>query len=191
MIGLLENKLKIAVALVALGLIYGVYSLYNFSSGEKASLDSELSERQSQTENLKKELEGVKTFAQNIPAVKQAFREQSLQLESVLESVPRNIEMAGLLRKLTMLAQNSGVEITSFKPAKEELDLGFFKGITVSMNFRGGFTQSLVFFDQVAKLKRVINFESVKLKAQASNKFASRQNLDTEVTLKAFRLGDS
>lgn len=189
--GLLKNKLMTAIFVVALGFAYGAYQLYDFSQGEGEALNRSLAEATKDVDNFKSNLVKVKTFAENIPAVKQAFREQSLQLEAVLDSIPRSLELSSLLRKLNLLAQNSGVEIGSFRPEKEEADAGFFKSVGLELNVRGGFLPTLVFFDQVSKMKRVMSFEGIKMRGNGNNKENMAPVLETSVNLKAFRLGDS
>lgn len=188
---LFKSKIKTALVVLGFGIVVGVYSLYDFVGGEQISLQSQVQQKEQQIGQLKGELERVRSFAQNIPAVKQAFREQSLQLESVLEFIPRNLELSGILRKLNMLAQNSGVEIISFKPQKDEQDLGFFKSTTIDLTLKGSFTQSLVFFDQVSKLKRVLNFETLKMTGNPADKKTSTHVLETVVKMKAYRLSET
>jgi len=188
---LFKSKIKTALFVLGLGIVFGVYSLYDFVGGEQVVLQSQVQQKEQQIGQLKGELERVRAFAQNIPAVKQAFREQSLQLESVLEFIPRSLEIAGVLRKLNMLAQNSGVEIISFRPEKTEQDMGFFKSTTIDLSLRGSFTQSLVFFDQVSKLKRVLNFETLKMTGNPADRKTSTHVLETVVRMKAYRLSES
>lgn len=188
---LFKSKIKTALVVLGFGIVVGVYSLYDFVGEEQISLQSQVQQKEQQIGQLKEELERVRSFAQNIPAVKQAFREQSLQLESVLEFIPRNLELSGILRKLNMLAQNSGVEIISFKPQKDEQDLGFFKSTTIDLTLKGSFTQSLVFFDQVSKLKRVLNFETLKMTGNPADKKTSTHVLETVVKMKAYRLSET
>jgi len=188
---LLKNKLLTAVVIVALGFIYGGYELYDFSMGEGQELDRSVANASQEVDRLKGDLVKVKSFAQNIPAVKQAFREQSLQLETVLDSIPRNLELSSLLRKLNLLALSSGVEIKAFQPDKNEADAGFFKSVGIEMSLRGGFLPTLVFFDQVSKMKRVMNFEEIKMSLAAAKKEGEPPVLEPRVKVQAFRLGDA
>ena len=83
------------------------------------------------------------------------------------------------------------MEIGSFRPDKSESDSGFFKSIGLEINIRGGFLPTLVFFDQVSKMKRVMNFEEIKMRVMNQNKEEAVPVLETNVKLKAFRLGDA
>ena len=178
---------------LAAGIGYAVYDFYEFQIVPVAKAASEVKQSQTKIAELKSEVERVQRFAENIPAVKQAFREQSLQLDSVLESIPRTTDLTSLLRKFTLLAQNTGVELISFKPGEQEENSGFFKSTSVELNLRGAFIPTLVFFDQVSKLKRVVTVDVIRLNAIKNPVGTGAGPLvaDTFVKLKTYRLADS
>lgn len=188
---LLKNKVGTSVLILISGFLYGGYTLYDFWEGAAIQWRNELQTEQQSIEQLKAELQKVKSFADNIAAVKQGFREQSLQLESLLESIPRAFELNPLLKKLNVLAQSTGIEIVSFKPQKEEQDSGFFKALPIELSLRGPFVSTLVFFDQISKLKRVVSFEDIKMSSvQKSKDEPSVFIAETSVKMNAFRLSD-
>ncbi len=188
----MKLNLQIAGFILLLGLGYAGYQLYTFYNedipkmeAEKQKLDGEISAKQG-------ELKTLQDFAQNIESIKQELKELNLQLESALEYMPRTFNFSGLLRKLTMLAQNSGVELFSFHPQKaEEKKEGLFYS-TASINFdlKGTYTQTLVFFDQLSRLKRIINVEDLKLRVNDVNTTPSSSGnivANTAVIIKTYR----
>lgn len=190
---LLSNKFVLSILILIIGVAYGAYSLYGFTETEAVGFVGEITQLESELKNLKDEIQKVKTFADNIPAVKQAFREQSLQLEAVLDSIPRTLELAGLLRKINVLAQNSAIEIDSFRPVLDESKEGFFLSAGLELKIRGSFVSTLSFLDQVSKLKRVVVFEEMSMNVDVGTKVRSSQGemLATNLKLKTYRLGDS
>ncbi|MFM8270290.1 MAG: type 4a pilus biogenesis protein PilO [Pseudomonadota bacterium] len=189
----LRNKVTSAILILIGGAIYGGYSLTEFLNGQAQSMSQELNSMDRDTANLKSELSRIKKFADNIPAVKQSFREQSLQLESVLESIPRSFEFSILLKKFSLLAQNAGVEILSFRPQSGEQEQGYFKSTMIDLSLKGGFISTLVFLDQLSKLKRVVGFDEITMNAQRGSDDKSKGTVisATNVKLRAYRLGDS
>ena len=182
-----------AVLILIGGAIYGAYSFSEFSSGQAQSMSEEIANMVREVSSLKSELTRIKKFAENIPAVKQSFREQSLQLESVLESLPRSFEFNILLKKFNLLAQNAGIEIAGFRPQSGEMDQGYFKSTTIDLSLRGGFVPTLVFLDQVSKLKRVVAFDEIRITPQRGTTSQGKESpsADTSVKLRAYRLSDS
>jgi hypothetical protein len=190
---ILRNKVMSALLILIGGAIYGAYSFSEFTSGPAQSMSQEIAGMDREISSLKSELTRIKKFAENIPAVKQSFREQSLQLESVLESIPRSFEFNILLKKFNLLAQSAGIEIAGFRPQSGEQDQGYFKSATIDLSLKGGFVPTLVFLDQVSKLKRVVAFDEIKMNVQraAASQGKETHSSDTSVKIRAFRLSDT
>lgn len=188
---ILRNKVLTSVIILVVGTLYGAQQLVEFWNGSSVSFKNEIQAESQEIDRLKGELSRVKTFAENIPAVKQAFKEQTLQLEAILESIPRSYELNGLLKRLNLLAQSTGVEIISFKPQNDERSLEFFKVISIDVTLRGAFVSTLVFFDQVSKLKRVVSFQDVRMSAtQKASGEKGPLIAETSIKMNAFRLSE-
>lgn len=196
-----KNKLQIAIGIVSFGFLVGVYEFYDFWENTFPLLKAEQEAKETQVAGLENEVRKLQTFVQNVSVIKQEFRELNLQLEAALEHMPRTFNFASLLRKLTMLAENSGVSISSFRPKKETVqrrgdpgqtnEVNFYETIFVEFSLQGSFTQTMVFFDQLSRLKRIVNIESVKLTARrdpASKSFLSPMGAD--VTIKTYRFSE-
>lgn len=186
----IKTKLQMAALLIVGGFGLGAYQFYEFLTTERKTLQTNREIASQELERQRGELAKVKGFAENIQNVKQEFRELNLQLESVMEYLPKNNNLASLLRKMTMVAENSGVQIIGFKPATEEKAVGFYSESRIDLSLKGGFGQNLVFFDQLARLKRIVNIESIKMTfiAPAGQASSSGGALDTLVSLQTYRL---
>lgn len=182
-----------ALLILVGGAIYGAYSFSEFINGQAKSMSEEITNMDREISSLKGELNRIKKFAENIPAVKQSFREQSLQLDSVLESIPRSFEFNTLLKRFNLLAQNAGVEVASFRPQSGESEQGYFKSATIDLNIKGGFVPTLVFLDQISKLKRVVAFDEIRMTVTrgAATPGKETSSTDTVVKLRAYRLSDT
>lgn len=187
---LLSDKVRLAIILVVAGIGVGAYSFYDFYTGERQALDAVRQARQADLDKLKGELNRVKGFAENIQTIKQEFRELNLQLEAVLEYMPRSYNLAAFLRKINMLAQNSGIEIITFKPNKDEQREGFYSSTSLGISLKGTFTQTLVFFDQLSHLKRIVGFGGIRMAGESGSGKSGPINLSTTLTLRTFRLAE-
>jgi type IV pilus assembly protein PilO len=198
----LKSKYTIAAILIVLGVVYAVYQFYGFYNDELPKIQAKRIAAETELNNRENELRRLKNFAQNIESVKQELRELNLQLESALESMPRTFNLSGLLRKLSLLAQNSGVDLATFKPraptndtnptAAAAKEKNFYSTITIDFTMNGSFTQTLVFFDQMTRLKRIININSLKMRnspVQGVNK-AAVSNVFTEATIETYRFSE-
>lgn len=190
---ILRHKVATGFLILIAGIIYGAYSFSEFSNGAVQEMEREIAALNNEITSRKSELNRVKQFAENIPAVQQSFREQSLQLESVLDSIPRSFEFNVLLKKFNLLAQNAGIELVSFKPLPGEKSEKYFTTANIELRLRGGFVSILVFLDQISKLKRVVAFDEIRMNAGRSSGETGKemQISDTTVKLRAYRLGES
>ncbi len=178
------------MVILLLGASYAGYIVYNFYSvdiprmaDEKQKIEAELAKKQG-------ELKRLEDFAQNIETIKQELKELNVQLESALDYMPRSFNFASLLRKLTMLAQNSGLELSSFHPKKgEDKKNGtFYSTAAIEFDLKGTFTQTLVFFDQLSRLKRIVSVDSLKFKAvDNSGPHSGNVMLITQAAVKTYR----
>lgn len=157
--------MKLAGALVLLGFLYTAYEFYCFYMDEvpalvqqRTSLEQEFAQKQSEYQRLR-------SFVQNIESIKGELRELSQQLKTALEYMPPEFKLAELLRRLTALAQNSGVELIQFTPEPNEAkaDGAFYATTNITFEVNGAFAQCLLFLDQVSRLKRIINVTAINL----------------------------
>jgi type IV pilus assembly protein PilO len=147
-----------------MGVGWGGWEYYDFQANEVPEMEAQRRALESQITQKQGELKRLQDFARNIEVIKQELRELNLQLEAALEHMPRQFNLSALLRKLTMLAQNSGLDLFTFKPAAtEERGDTFYSTLTIDFELKGSFTQILLFLDQVARLKRIINAEDLRM----------------------------
>ncbi len=170
----MKAKLLFSLMIFLGGVGFAAYEYYEFVNTEVAEMEVEQEAIKKKVMAKQADYNRLKGFAQNIETVKQELRELNLQLESALEHLPKTFNLSALLRKLTSLAQNSGVELASFKPEKSETrgEGQFFSSIKIDFELKGTFAQSLLFFDQLTRLKRIVNLENLKISSRevASNK---------------------
>lgn len=189
----IRSVLNWALGIVAIGVGVASYGLYGFIQEKIPLMEQERNQLDGEALKLKNELKKIKEFSDNIEKIKLELKELNLQLESALEHMPRSFNLAGLLRKLSQLSQASGLEISTFKPKKNEVQATglFYKTIYIDFDIKGTFIQFLVFLDQVSRLKRIINLESINLKAIAKKESSiGGLKADAKATIKTFRFVD-
>ena len=189
----MSQKIKMIALILFSGLLYGGFEFYNFYTDDMPKLAQERSTKERELASVEAELARFQSFVKNIESIKQELKELNLQLESALESMSRSLNFSGLLRNLNQLADNSGVEISGFKPrhSEEKEENKFFSTVYIDCQMKGSFTRMLVFFDQVSRLKRILNVDSIKMKIpQEKNIKSSGMLAEVDLTLKAFRFSE-
>ena len=85
------------------------------------------------------------------------------QFEEALKLLPDKKEIPSLLRKVTQLGNDSQLDFRVFVPQKET-DRGFYMEIPVSIEVRGTYHNTVVFFDKVGHMERIMNILNVSMK---------------------------
>ena len=163
------HKRNAPYLIMAVGLVYGLYLYYGFVSEDVPKMDNERTARAAMMSKKQSELKRLREFAQNIEVIKLRLRELNLQLEAALETMPKNYNLSALLRRLAILATNSGVELASFVPGMtpERPPGAFYETLDVSFNLSGSFSETLVFLDQISRLKRLMKIQEIAFTSQS------------------------
>ena len=198
----MKEKLKACSVIVFLGLVYGGYEFYDFSSSEKPRLGTEIQQVRSELDTKKSELSRLTAFAEGITEIKSRLKKTNAEFEEVLEFIPRSLDLSKLLARLNVLARNSGVEIESFKPLKETSGGGaanseqktFYESVSIEMRLKGGFSQTVMFFDQISRLKRILNVENIKMIAPQGDEKRGPASpvtlVESQINLKTYRFSE-
>ncbi|MCX6104158.1 MAG: type 4a pilus biogenesis protein PilO [Proteobacteria bacterium] len=166
----MNEKFKLGIIVLALGVFYGSYELYDFFSVDQVKMQAEISSNNQTLNDNRNQLTKLRSFSAGINEIKQRLKKTNTEFEEALLIIPRTLDLSQLLARLNVLAKNSGIEIETFKPLKEEpvgADAAkvksFYREVLLEMQLHGSFSQTLVFFDQVSRTKRIMNVESVKM----------------------------
>jgi type IV pilus assembly protein PilO len=140
-------------------------------------LNSNLEGIRDQQLQLQRKLAEVRTVASNEEAVKQEIAALERKLEVALRQLPDRKELPVLLTDITSLGKNAGLEFKAFRP-KEETRRDFYAEVPIDIEFTGDFHDIAVFFDEVARLPRIVNVGSLDVV------IASENSLDTVLQVK-------
>jgi type IV pilus assembly protein PilO len=76
--------------------------------------------------------------------------------------LPKEKEIPKLLKDISALGQNVGLDFLTFKPLAD-IPKDFYAEIPVTINVRGPYHNMGSFFDQVSKLERIVSVSNVKM----------------------------
>ena len=194
----MNEKLKLAAIILGLGVVWGGYEFYDFNSGDQVKLQREEETKAQAVNGSKIELSKLKNFAEGIKEIKTSLKKTNAEFEDALEFIPRNLDLSKLLAKLNVLARNSGIELDSFKPLKEEAakagTKSFYQTVNLEIQLRGGFSQTVMFLDQISRLKRIINVETLKMTVGSVDTARLPSSLpipvNTVINLKTYRFAE-
>lgn len=148
-------KLGIAAVIALLPLVIFYFAFYQPNStkidnleAKKTTLDQEVKEVEAKAANLAK-------FEKELDEAMAIFQESSALL-------PKEKEIPKLLKDISALGRNAGLEFLTFKPLAD-VPKDFYAEIPVTINVRGPYHNMGFFFDQVSKLERIVSVSNVKM----------------------------
>jgi type IV pilus assembly protein PilO len=124
-----------------------------------ASID----EKQTQLRSLATEKSKLLTSLKNREALKAEIAKIEAQFKEVTKQLPESKEIPELLRQVSNLGRDSGLEITLFRQQGENLK-DLYAEVPVEMAVRGGYHQLALFFEKVRHLDRIVNISNISMK---------------------------
>jgi type IV pilus assembly protein PilO len=145
-----------AFLVVVVCLLMGVgyyYFYYSAAAVQIADLEKKRGE-------LNHEIRTAADIARNLPAFKTEVRRLEEQLSLLLEQLPNSSEIPSLLKNVSDLGKESGLEFLKFAPGKEGRK-DFYAEIPVSIAVNGDYHSFVLFADKVSHLPRIVNLSDI------------------------------
>ncbi len=141
-----------------MGALIVVFYVFWFSlprSQEIAEIQHTIQALEAERTQLRKTLANRKHIEAESRAVEAAFNQAQAQL-------PERKEIPELLRQVSRLGRDSGLEVILFRQQPEQIR-ELYAEVPVQMSVRGGYHAIALFFDQVRRLDRIVNVADVRL----------------------------
>lgn len=145
-----------AFLVIVLCLLVGAGYYYFFYSAAAAKI----AELEKKRDELNHQIRTQADIARNLPAFKVEVRRLEEQLGLLLEQLPNSAEIPSLLRNVSDLGRESGLEFVKFAPAKEARK-DFYAEIPVSIAVSGDYHSFVLFADKVSHLPRIVNLSDI------------------------------
>ena len=169
-LGKVENlskaqRILISAALFIVILAVFIYFFYWPKFEKIASLKVQLTKIEAKLATAKRNAAGLKKF-------KAKMKEAEAQFNMAMKKLPEKEEIPSLLTAISDSGQAVGLDFLLFAP-KAEKKKEFYAEIPVAMSLQGGYHNLAVFFDQVARLNRIVNIENIKMSRGKKGKNSS------------------
>ena len=152
------NKVqRILISTAIFGLLIGgfIYLSYWPKYEDINRLSSEL-------EKLEEKLQTAMKNAADLDKFKAKMAEAESQFQMAMKKLPEKEEIPSLLASISNSGQQVGLEFQLFEP-KAEKKKEFYAEIPVVMNIVGDYHNTALFFDQVARLPRIVTIENIQM----------------------------
>lgn len=146
----------IAYALLGVLLIVGWwFSLMSPSMDELDSLASEHND-------LTAQLAQIEDRAKNLAALEGELEVLKADLKQALKELPNDREIPGLLKGISTLGRNVGLEVPRFQPMPER-KREYVAEVPVQLEVDGSYHEVAMFFDRLAKMNRIVYVQDISM----------------------------
>jgi type IV pilus assembly protein PilO len=139
---------------------------------------------------LQRRLAEVRSVAANLHEFEEEIARLELKLSKVLRQLPDKKELEILLTDISNAGKKAGVEIKSFKRL-QEVEKGFYAEVPIAIELEGGYHDVARFFEGLAKLPRIVNIGSLKMKVASEDLEATRLRVEGTATTYRFLGSDA
>ena len=167
----LSKVQRIVISTLIFALIAGgfIYFLYWPKFESIRALSTKLDQLEQKLETAKKNAADLKKFQAKMNEAEEQFR-------MAMKKLPEKEEIPSLLASISNSGQQVGLEFLLFEP-KPEQKKEFYAEIPVAMNIEGDYHNLALFFDQVARLSRIVNIQNIQM-APGKSKDSNSKDLN-------------
>ncbi len=137
---------------ILLGVGY-YYLYYKAASQQIVTLQARLAE-------LESKIKEQEVIAKNLPSFQAEVRRLEEQLGLLLDQLPNSAEIPSLLKNISDLGRESGLDFLKFAP-RAEVKKGFYAEIPVTISVVGEYHGFALFADKVSHLPRIVNLSDI------------------------------
>jgi len=148
-----KQKIFLAILVCLLVGVGYYYLYYRNASQEVVALGTRLAE-------LESKIKEQEVIAKNLPSFREEVRRLEEHLGLLLEQLPNSAEIPTLLKSISDLGKEAGLDFLKFAP-KGEVNRGFYAEIPFSLNLNGDYHAFALFADRVAHLPRIVNLMDI------------------------------
>ncbi len=153
----LQSKFKILIAVLILVAAVALFYFLRYSPVQK-----QLVALEQQRNQIESRLVRVKKKAQNRERLRQEVAETERVFLKLSELLPKEQEIPTLLKDISAIGTNAGLDFLSFKPGSD-IPKDFYAEIPVDIKVEGPYHNLGYFLDQVSKLDRIVTVNNIKL----------------------------
>lgn len=145
---------------------------------------NEIERLETQHRKLQSDLATAKRNASQLKQFQEEMKEAEDSFRIASKALPETKEIPTLLADVSKSGKESGLDFLLFQPRPDN-EIDFYAEIPVYMEVRGGYHNVALFFDQVARLHRVVNIRDINIEASRG-----AENLITKCTAVTYRFLD-
>lgn len=147
---------------VALYVLFAILLVVGFYFLMWSPLGDELESLENNQRNLRNQLAEVEKRASNKAAFEAELASLTADLKQALKELPNDREIPGLLKSISTLGRNVGLDVPRFQPEPERLR-EYVAEVPVSITVTGSYHEVAMFFDRLSKMNRIVYVQNIEM----------------------------
>ena len=149
-----KNKIIVLVVILLIPILLGYFFVYSPNVEQTKKLKSQIQTASDELKRVRKAARDLPKHQEELNKAKEAF-----ELTSIL--LPKSQEIPDLLRSISDLGKQSGLDFLSFVPGGE-VPKDFYAEIPIDIKIRGPYHNLGLFLDRVSKLERIVTVNNIR-----------------------------
>jgi type IV pilus assembly protein PilO len=186
----LQKGIIVGIFCALVGYVYFFTSFLPFFS---RPMHSKIESLSNEYEKMSAELEKARKTVGNLPKLEAEYKRLHDKWNAAQGLLPAEKEVADLLRKVTRIGSQAGIDFLLFEP-QDPVQKEFITENPVKVRVRGEYHQLGIFLSKVANLERIVNVTNLTIKASDKKEGSSDDRamksytIEAEMTLTAYTL---
>lgn len=150
-----QQRVALYVLLAAMLVVGFYFLLWSPRGDELAALEAERG-------NLLTQMAEVEKRAANKAAFEAELASLTADLKQALKELPNDREIPGLLKSISTLGRNVGLDVKKFQPEPERTR-DYVAEVPVSIVVEGSYHEVAMFFDRLSKMNRIVYVQNIEM----------------------------
>jgi type IV pilus assembly protein PilO len=179
----------ILTAVLAAGVV-GVFFFTHFLPFSFPVQSEKIALLKADFEHKNTELARARATVADLPRFEAEYEQLHDRWSMAAELLPTDRELATLLRKVTLAAQETGVQFQAFRPAPPKSEQ-YYTEVPMQIKVNGGYHQVASFLAELANMRRIITVANLHITPNPSKKDGGNLITSIEFTASAYSLNTS
>jgi len=141
-------------------------------------------------EKKQTDLARARATVADLPRFEAEYEQLHQRWAMAAELLPADRQMAALLRKITLAAQQTGCQFVVFRPSGPRSDT-YYTELPLQLSVNGGYHQVGSFLAELANMRRIITVANLKLKNNGTTKGDDGLTTSVDFTASAYSLNSN
>lgn len=165
-----QAALRLVLCVVLAGGALGVFFFTHFLPFGYQNRSEQLGALKAEFEKKSTELARARASVADLPRFEAEYEMLHERWTMAAELLPTDRQSAGLLRRITLAGQQTGVQFVMFKPSPPRSQT-YYTEMPVEVVVHGGYHQVGSFLAELANMRRIVTVSNLKLNTAPSNEY--------------------